>query len=538
MPDESRRENNFEEFLRAEYSSLNTSLIESEQLGERRIQFLISLAGALITVGGLVSFSNIVDLSEVIPGLAETDGTVSQLLTFAVIMSFLLALIIVFGYITFIRIVNRNAYTDYYKYRIDKIRAYYVPFEYIQNYDYLAFNPYPDNESVGFPKARHLKHFRDLFSKGGIVITVILLNTILFALFFSIVTGFIVPYFIGITNLDIRLAVASFFGFIIGWIAFRELQISSHNRYSEKFTLDLSSKWFSLLFMAHREREDVLIMCSDNNSKKNEQIFKEILNWKISSYPYQLIPQNSKEFWDIYIDTPERYLRQMKIALRVRKDYNKNLVTLKIPTSENIETGRNDIEIEKAWSKVALNDIFTVLLYHIKKDKAHEKVVIKKINEISKNIAKDGPSISNDITDRSIEELGLQVVQKRYTKRETRNIIHKAEKSEEVLAELVIDSVVFDISNKKIHHYDIEVEEKTRNGASVTARESIMEIFTKSNYGPFLKKWKHGKIVLGYGIEKLISNRDLREPEYESLKCGTYETIEKMIETGELQEAS
>lgn len=97
MPDESRRENNFEEFLRAEYSSLNTSLIESEQLGERRIQFLISLAGALITVGRLVSFSNIVDLSEVIPGLAETDGTVSQLLTFAVIMSFLLALIIVFG---------------------------------------------------------------------------------------------------------------------------------------------------------------------------------------------------------------------------------------------------------------------------------------------------------------------------------------------------------------------------------------------------------------------------------------------------------
>jgi len=537
MSDENIRENNFEEFLRTEYSSLNASLIESEQLGERRIQFLISLAGALITVGGLLSFSNIVDISKVIPSLAQTNGTMIQLLTFAVIMSFLLALIIVFGYITLIRVVNRNAYTDYYKYRLDKIRTYYVPFGYIQNYDYLAFNPYPDNESVGFPKARHLKHFRDLFSKGGIVITIILLNTILFALFFSIVTGFIIPYSIGITNIDIRIAIASLIGFIIGWISFRELQISSHNRYSEKFTLDLSSKWFSLLFMAHREREDVLVICSDSNSKNNELIFREILNWKISSGPYQLIPQNSKEFWDMYIDMPEGYLRQMKIALRVRKDYNKNLVTLKIPTSENIETGRNDIEIEKAWSKVALNDIFTVLLYHIKKDKAHEKVV-KKIKEISRKIARDELSISNDITDKSIEEFGLQVVQKRFTKRETRNIIQKAEKSEKVLAELVMDSVVFDISNKKIHHYDIEVEEITRNGASATARESIMGMFTKSDYAPFLKKWKHGKLALGYGIEKLISKRNLLEPEHESLKCGTYEAIEKIIETGELQETS
>jgi hypothetical protein len=111
-----------------------------------------------------------------------------------------------------------------------------------------------------------------------------------------------------------------------------------------------------------------------------------------------------------------------------------------------------------------------------------------------------------------------------------------AKKSDEVLAELVIDSVVFNISNKKIHHYDIEVEEKTRNGASASARESIIEMFTLSNYTPFLKKWKHGKLVLGYSIEELIKDGNLLESEYESLRCGTYKTIEQMIQTRNLQD--
>jgi hypothetical protein len=95
-----------------------------------------------------------------------------------------------------------------------------------------------------------------------------------------------------------------------------------------------------------------------------------------------------------------------------------------------------------------------------------------------------------------------------------------------------MDSVVFNISDKKIHHYDIEVEEKSRNGAS--ARESIIGMFTSSNYNPFLMKWKYGKLVLGYCIEKLINDRILAQAEYDNLKFSTYKRIEQMIQNTEI----
>lgn len=473
---------NFEEFLRSEYSSLNASLIENEQLGERRIQFLISLAGALITAGGLLSFSGIISISEIIPSLATGHESGLKLVTFAVIMSFLLLSIIPFGFITLIRVVNRNSYTDYFVYRLNKIRTYYVPKQDNENREYLAFNPYADPIKK-YPEARYLKYYTDFFGKGGIVPTVILLNTILFALLFSILAGVAIPYALHMPYPNLWCAIL---GFVVGWVGFGVFQIFVHNSLSKKFSLDLCKNWFmkdSYLSMAEREREDVLIICSDNPQKKNREIFEEIIKWKIPDESYQLISQNSKDFEDIYFDMNEKFFQKMKIALRVRKMCNKNIVTLKIPTTENVETGRNDIEIEKLWSKERLIEIFTNLLHHIRNECGQKELetFINKVNQILKSLARDNLRITDNIEDSS-QQLDLKVVQNRYTHRELRNIINKGGNSSRVLAELAMDSVIFKINGKEIHHYDIEVEEKTSDGSS--ARESILGTFTSSIYSP------------------------------------------------------
>lgn len=240
--------NNFEEFLRQEYNSMNASLIENEQLGERRVQFLISLAGALITAGGLLSFSGIISISE-IPNNSGDDKSVNlKLETFAIVMSLLLLLIIPFGFITLIRVINRNSYTDYFAWRLNKIRTYYVRTENDKNKEYLAFNPYtkdPDTKDVipidDCPKARNLSYNpKKFFGKGGIVPTVILLNTILVAILLSILAGVIIPIFFLNSYPNLW---SSFLGFVIGWVGFWLLQTFRHNNLSKKFSDELCHKF-------------------------------------------------------------------------------------------------------------------------------------------------------------------------------------------------------------------------------------------------------------------------------------------------------
>lgn len=278
------------------------------------------------------------------------------------------------------------------------------------------------------------------------------------------------------------------------------------------------------------EREDVLIICSNNPHKKNKEIFEEIIRWEIPNKSFQLISQNSKDFQDIYFDFHDKSFQKMKLAMRIRKTYNENFVTIKIPSGEKIKTGRDDIEIEKSYSKEGLIEIFTYLRnISIEKELNELKQFKNKVDKILLRLSDDNFRITND-TIESIQSLGLQVVQDRYTHREIRNAIRNDGKFTKVLAQLAIDSVIYAIDGKDIHHYDIEVEEVNSLGA--LARKAIMESFASSIYNPSLIKWPYGKLVLGKGLEELFKDGDLPKDEFDNLSIITYRKVEGMINNG------
>ena len=153
----------FEQLLLNEYSYISGCFVDNEELGERRVQLYISLSTAILTalaaIGGGIPFLGV----EADPKLFLIGSIV----------------LLLFGIVTLNRIINRNIVTDRYCRNLDVIRRYFVsPGD--ERIQYLPFNPY------GKPKARRIdKGWNPLFSlrKGGLLETVVLWNSLIFAAF-------------------------------------------------------------------------------------------------------------------------------------------------------------------------------------------------------------------------------------------------------------------------------------------------------------------------------------------------------------------
>ena len=105
------------EFLQKEYDNLTQIISENEQLGERRIQFFLSLVGAILTLIGIFGISELnFDFTNV-----ENKEKFQGLL---IILIMVIMILLPFGFMTLKRLINRNITTDR---RI-------VDLEYIRNY--------------------------------------------------------------------------------------------------------------------------------------------------------------------------------------------------------------------------------------------------------------------------------------------------------------------------------------------------------------------------------------------------------------------
>lgn len=75
-----------------------------------------------------------------------------------------------------------------------------------------------------------------------------------------------------------------------------------------------------------------------------------------------------------------------------------------------------------------------------------------------------------------------------------------------VLAELDIDSVLYDFDGQKIRLFEIEVESKSEKGPGVV---KIVTKSLKGEYGTLLRSWRHGKLATGNGIIRMLKAGEL-----------------------------
>jgi hypothetical protein len=258
-----------------------------------------------------------------------------------------------------------------------------------------------------------------------------------------------------------------------------------------------------------QEVEDSLIICSNDPQNTSQEIARQISAWKFVNNKYLLIPQTGKKLHDLYFDTPNQNLQARRISVRVRDTSSAQTITVKIPSSQNTtKMTRFDNEIERPWSEDGLLFIVRVL----------------RDNKIKLTCTDQNLDVNRDVRD-VMRNLGLEVIQDRYTQREIRSIV-KNNNMNQVLAELDIDSVVYMINYNKIRHYQIEVEEKYNNqpDARIAITTGLL-----SSFRPFLRRWRYGKLTIGKGIKRLIDSNDLTEEEYSNLKWFTYDKLEELI---------
>src|SRR5207245_2782755 len=100
----------------------------------------------------------------------------------------------------------------------------------------------------------------------------------------------------------------------------------------------------------------------------------------------------------------------------------------------------------------------------------------------------------------------LLPIQHRETQRQVRDVTSSPEGSH-VLAELDIDSVLYDFDDQKIRLFEVEVESKSEKGQNVV--KSVTKSL-KGEYGPILRSWRHGKLATGTAIARLLKSGQLR----------------------------
>ncbi len=113
---------------------------------------------------------------------------------------------------------------------------------------------------------------------------------------------------------------------------------------------------------------------------------------------------------------------------------------------------------------------------------------------------------SEDQPRQVLTDLGFQVIQDRKTHRQVRNIIRADTEGSPVLAELVIDSVLYHLGRKQIRYHEVEIEAKTDTG--VAAIGPITKGL-QAAFGDVLKVWDHSKLAVGFALEGLLTQGDL-----------------------------
>jgi len=196
---------------------------------------------------------------------------------------------------------------------------------------------------------------------------------------------------------------------------------------------------------------------------------------------YDLRPKPPLVIYDTYYDTREKSLRRRKISLRTRRLRGTLLITTKSDIrriSGNVIRRR---ETELPWSYDSVRLLARTL-------------ELKTPPMSLSRFQSTPPS-------KTLKAVGLEVIQERRTRRETRDVVGRSENPTSRLAELAIDNVTYTFQDVKVGFSEVEVEAKSPGGlANVQAIANALV----SKYQPLLQQWFHGKFVTGLAIGKLL----------------------------------
>lgn len=174
------------DFLLAEYQSQREAFWHNEELGERRVNFFITLTTAVIAALAIRE-----------KGILASGGKVDTIFFYG------LGAVLLFGVVTLVRIIRRNLVSHEYLRAVARIRRYFTDRDQ-QILRHLYYKPYDD-------RPQRKKEWNEIFSlgTGGLVETVALVNSLivaaLCALFVLSYSGWIIGLF-------------GLVGFIAAWI--------------------------------------------------------------------------------------------------------------------------------------------------------------------------------------------------------------------------------------------------------------------------------------------------------------------------------
>lgn len=256
---------------------------------------------------------------------------------------------------------------------------------------------------------------------------------------------------------------------------------------------------------ADRERETVLIV------KANGERVLQRLGGLDSIPKFQLRAGQHLNIRDTYFDTPERMLLRKQANLRIRQTNGTIFVSAKSASKTDRTGVSSRREVELPWSEDAMASI--------------NRRLDLKLSGLSK--------LESGIDDprQKLEAMGLQVLQERETRRDTREIIEG--QGESSIAELALDKVTYHFGKLKIPIFEIEVEAKsnTKSRTIKKIRNQIESIDRNE-----LLRWKHGKFVTGRAIEKLLQTEKLEDlVDKGGLKTSALKKIDKLISSKEFQ---
>lgn len=255
--------------------------------------------------------------------------------------------------------------------------------------------------------------------------------------------------------------------------------------------------------LTYQEVEATLAICAEDP----ERVIGRLQQLSsIGSYGLRPIPPLA--IADVYLDLAGRELGELGLGLRLRTVGQQTLITLKGPKDVVVGGGASREEFELSWSRENLS------------------LVLGRLENAGLAVPRPGAeSVGGDPLE-VIARLGFEPTQVRNTKRRPRDIVHEDEPSTS-LAELVIDSVAYEIGGRTILHHEIEIEVKPAGDISVM--QNVADELLASEL--CLRRWDHGKRATGRAIEELLDRGSLDEliRNDGSLQSRAYDVVEQWI---------
>jgi len=234
-------------------------------------------------------------------------------------------------------------------------------------------------------------------------------------------------------------------------------------------------------FDSTKEVELVLMIVSRDPRSLAEKIagLESLAGYRLSRRPPVAIH-------DVYLDTSDKRLKQRRLNLRVRRQEGASWLTMKKNPGPFSWRRDERQELEIPWSQSSLDRIL-------------QELGRNGINLPAAKITEESDPVE------TLKSSGLVVTQDRETRRESSNVLPQA--GEQVpLAEMAVDSVQYNLAAQTVSLCEVEIESKSNEGRKVldAVKKSL-----QGRFGAELRPWKHGKLVTGKAIRKLLENGEL-----------------------------